>query len=201
MAMWHVLAGDPQLLRQVFLHLLEVLSLSLPYQEKVKSGGKTTRAETSTPKAVSVTPVVVMTLCCFICPPLTLTLLEFLKGCIFDPFHSCFLSQASNAIGVLCQAEESSEVAKEMLARIFSALMLRIGISVTIEGKKPYCVRCRFDACMYVCTETFLTSMGKGQSTCMNVHGSEKPSWVCNLIGQSRVRDYLCTVYQYDARM
>lgn len=65
--MWHVLAGDPQLLQQVFSHLLEVLSLSLPYQEKAKGGGKTTRAETSIPKAVSVTPIAVVTLCHFIC--------------------------------------------------------------------------------------------------------------------------------------
>ena len=51
--MWHVLAGDAQLLRQVFAHLLEVLSLTLPYQEKTKSGGKTTNIETIVPKAVS----------------------------------------------------------------------------------------------------------------------------------------------------
>ena len=53
--------------------------------------------------------------------------------------------QASNAIGILCQSEESHEVAKEMFARIFSALMLRIGVSVVIENsKKPLCVRCVF---------------------------------------------------------
>lgn len=40
-----------------------------------------------------------------------------------------------------------------MLARIFSALTLRVGISVTIESKKPYCVRWGFGACTctYVC--------------------------------------------------
>ena len=54
MAMWHVLAGEAQLLRMVFSHLLEVLSLSLPYQEKAKGQGRTTRVETSVPKAVSV---------------------------------------------------------------------------------------------------------------------------------------------------
>lgn len=53
-AMWHVLSGEAQLLRQVFMHLLEVLSLSLPYQEKPKSQGRTTRIETSVPKAVSI---------------------------------------------------------------------------------------------------------------------------------------------------
>lgn len=54
MAMWHVLAGEPQLLRLVFSHLLEVLSLSLPYQEKAKGQGRITRVETDIPKAVSV---------------------------------------------------------------------------------------------------------------------------------------------------
>lgn len=52
--MWHVLAGEPQLLRMVFSHLLEVLALSLPYQEKVKGQGRITRVETDIPKAVSV---------------------------------------------------------------------------------------------------------------------------------------------------
>ena len=51
--------------------------------------------------------------------------------------------QASNAIGVLCQSEESKDVAKEMFAQILSALMLRIGVSVMIDSsKKPLCVRC-----------------------------------------------------------
>ena len=52
-AMWHVLAGEPQLLRMVLSHLLEVLSLSLPYQEKAKGQGRVTRVETTSPKAVS----------------------------------------------------------------------------------------------------------------------------------------------------
>ena len=52
-AMWHILAGEPQLLKIVFSNLLEVLSLSLPYQEKAKGQGKTSRVETAIPKAVS----------------------------------------------------------------------------------------------------------------------------------------------------
>ena len=52
-AMWHVLTGETQLLRMVFTNLLEVLSLSLPYQEKAKGQGRTTRVETVVPKAVS----------------------------------------------------------------------------------------------------------------------------------------------------
>ena len=54
MSMWQVLAGEPQLLRMVFSHLLEVLTLSLPYQEKARGQGRVSRVETSVPKAVSV---------------------------------------------------------------------------------------------------------------------------------------------------
>ena len=50
--MWHVLTGEAQLVRQVFSNLLEVLSLSLPYQEKIKSN-RTIRIETEIPKSVS----------------------------------------------------------------------------------------------------------------------------------------------------
>ena len=49
--MWHVLTGEPKLVREVFAHLLEVLTLSLPYQEKMKSN-RTLRIETDIPKAV-----------------------------------------------------------------------------------------------------------------------------------------------------
>lgn len=57
--MWQVLTGDLQLLQQVFAHLLEVLSLSLPYQEKRKASSKnkttsSVRGETTIPKAVSI---------------------------------------------------------------------------------------------------------------------------------------------------
>jgi hypothetical protein len=104
-AMWHVLAGEAQILRTVFSNLLEVLSLSLPYQEKAKGQGKVCRVETTLPKA------------------------------------------ASNAVGVLCQSEESREVTKEMFSQIFSSLVLRIGVSVIIESsKKPLCVSVAIDA-------------------------------------------------------
>ena len=50
--------------------------------------------------------------------------------------------QASNAVGVLCQTEESKEVAKEIFSNIFCTLILRIGVSVVIDStKKPLCVR------------------------------------------------------------
>ncbi|CAI8027036.1 Maestro heat-like repeat-containing protein family member 1 [Geodia barretti] len=52
-AMWHILAGEAHLLKSVFLNLLEVLSLSLPYQEKAKGQGKVTIIETTLPKAAS----------------------------------------------------------------------------------------------------------------------------------------------------
>lgn len=52
------------------------------------------------------------------------------------------LFQASNAVGVLCQNEETHEVAKEMFSQIFSTLILRIGVSVVVESsKKPLCVK------------------------------------------------------------
>ena len=44
--------GDKQLAKIVFDHLLEVIALTLPYQEK-DFGGTITRTETHTPKAVS----------------------------------------------------------------------------------------------------------------------------------------------------
>ena len=46
-----MLTGEPKLVRDVFAHLLEVLTLSLPYQEKTR-GSKTLRVETDVPKAV-----------------------------------------------------------------------------------------------------------------------------------------------------
>ena len=49
--MWQVFVGEGPLLEQVLTHLLEVVTLSLPYQEKIKSG-KTLRVETTVPKAV-----------------------------------------------------------------------------------------------------------------------------------------------------
>ena len=51
-AMWQVLVSDEGTITQVFQHILEVLSFSLPYQEKTK-GNKVIRTETDVPKAVS----------------------------------------------------------------------------------------------------------------------------------------------------
>lgn len=51
--MWEIMIGDRQLAKIIFEHLLEVLSLTLPYQEK-DSGGSITRTEMHTPKAVSI---------------------------------------------------------------------------------------------------------------------------------------------------
>ncbi len=50
--MWQVLVSDESTITQVFQHILEVLSFSLPYQEKTK-GNKVIRTETDVPKAVS----------------------------------------------------------------------------------------------------------------------------------------------------
>ena len=51
--MWQVLVSDEGTITLVFQHILEVLSFSLPYQEKPK-GNKVVRTETDVPKAVSV---------------------------------------------------------------------------------------------------------------------------------------------------
>jgi len=48
--MWEIMIGDKQLAKIIFEYLLEVISLTLPYQEKDTSG---TRIEMHTPKAVS----------------------------------------------------------------------------------------------------------------------------------------------------
>ena len=63
--MWHILAGEAHLLKSVFLNLLEVLSLSLPYQEKAKGQGKVTIIETTLPKAVSAV-IVFFAFCLFL---------------------------------------------------------------------------------------------------------------------------------------
>ena len=49
--MWQVLVSDEGTITQVFQHILEVLSFSLPYQEKTK-GNKVVRTEMNVPKAV-----------------------------------------------------------------------------------------------------------------------------------------------------
>lgn len=54
--MWEIMIGDKQLAKIIFEHLLEVIALTLPYQEK-EFGGTVTRTETHTPKAVSLTTV------------------------------------------------------------------------------------------------------------------------------------------------
>ena len=51
--MWEIMIGDKQLAKIIFEHLLEVIALTLPYQEK-EFGGTVTRTETHTAKAVSV---------------------------------------------------------------------------------------------------------------------------------------------------
>ena len=51
--MWEIMIGDKQLAKIIFDHLLEVIALTLPYQEK-DFGGTITRTETHTPKAVSI---------------------------------------------------------------------------------------------------------------------------------------------------
>ena len=51
-AMWDVMTGNVQLMKNVFTHLLEVLSLILPYQVKPR-GNSTVKVETPVPKAVS----------------------------------------------------------------------------------------------------------------------------------------------------
>ena len=54
MEMWQVLAADKQLVTDIFTHMLETLSLGLPYQEKPKgNSGETVKMETPIPKAVS----------------------------------------------------------------------------------------------------------------------------------------------------
>ena len=55
--MWEVVIGDKQLAKIIFEQLLEVLSLTLPYQQR-DFGGTVTRIETHTAKAVSSSSVV-----------------------------------------------------------------------------------------------------------------------------------------------
>ncbi len=50
--MWQVLSSEEIILKSVFTQLLEVLNLSLPYQEKHK-GNRIVRHHTETPHAVS----------------------------------------------------------------------------------------------------------------------------------------------------
>lgn len=70
--MWEIMIGDKQLAKIIFEHLLEVIALTLPYQEK-DFGGTITRTETHTPKAVSDTP--------FTCGPKLFSILYILYAC------------------------------------------------------------------------------------------------------------------------
>ena len=61
-ALWEVLTGDVQLMPPVINHLLEVLTLTLPYQEKARTSATSgvisyQRNETPIPKAVSMTDI------------------------------------------------------------------------------------------------------------------------------------------------
>lgn len=102
-----MLCGDETILRKVFSQLLEVLTLSLPYQEKHK-GNKIVRHRTETP-------------------------------------HS-----ATKAIAVLCCAEDTTAVSKDVFSKIFSALLLRLGVSSTIDAdsksSSPSCTSVAVDA-------------------------------------------------------
>ena len=68
--MWQVLISDEGTITQVFQHILEVLSFSLPYQEKTK-GNKVVRTETDVPKAVSHLK------------------LRYLQQCFYSPVYVC----------------------------------------------------------------------------------------------------------------
>lgn len=116
--MWQVLCGEESVLRRVFSQLLEVLTLTLPYQEKHK-GNKVLRYPTETPQTVSPPPP--FDVCCGLS-------------------HS---KQATKAFAVLCSKEETTPISKELFSKVFSVLLLRIGVSSTIEtdAKSPSCIR------------------------------------------------------------
>ena len=46
-----------------------------------------------------------------------------------------FSLQAIHAVGVLLSVPEASEVAKKLFAKLFAALLLRVGVSSTIDDK------------------------------------------------------------------
>ena len=62
MAIWQVHSGEPQLIKQVFVHLLDTLFHCVAYQEKMK-GNKPVRIETPVPKAVRLSSQ-----CCLLYP-------------------------------------------------------------------------------------------------------------------------------------
>lgn len=53
--------------------------------------------------------------------------------------------QATKAIAVLCVPEDTGPVAKEFFSKIFSVLLLRMGVSSTIDSdpksSSPSCIR------------------------------------------------------------
>ena len=55
--MWEVMIGEKQLAKIIFEQLLEVLALTLPYQERDLSG-RSSRIETHTAKAVSSSSII-----------------------------------------------------------------------------------------------------------------------------------------------
>ncbi|XP_011410499.2 PREDICTED: maestro heat-like repeat-containing protein family member 1 [Amphimedon queenslandica] len=98
-SLWQVLTGDTQLMTNVIKHLLEVLVLTLPYQERSRTSATSgvasyQRTETPIPKA------------------------------------------ATQALAILFEGEECRDVSKELFSKIFSILLLRVGVSACIEGDK-----------------------------------------------------------------
>ena len=141
--MWQVLVGDEATVTKVFQHILEVLSFSLPYQEKQK-GNKTVRTETEVPKAVSGYNIAVAVLqnsspSCHSSRSVQYMIVSWLHAATL----TVQLMQASQAIAVLCAVPETGEVAKQLYSKLFTALLLRIGVSSTVDntGKEPTCIR------------------------------------------------------------
>lgn len=79
--MWKVLSGEENMLKKVFAQLLEVLTLSLPYQEKNK-GNKIVRLHTETPQSVNLAGskfALLLLLCSIFRPPKPLLFCVALK--------------------------------------------------------------------------------------------------------------------------
>lgn len=89
--------------------------------------------ESGTSIDVSATPTIAMTL--------------FVSSSLPLFSELCLRCQQCNWLVYSCQAEESPEVSKEMLARMLSALMLNTRITVTIES--TVCVRYRVHMHVY----------------------------------------------------
>lgn len=130
-SMWQVLVGEGQLVRQVFDQLLEVISLSLPYQEKRK-GSNFIRVETATPKA------------------------------------------ATHAIGVLCAVPEATDISKDLFSRILATLLLRVGVSSTIE---PPDSKTKTPACNTVAVEALQRFLESSESSVMLERLEQQSAW------------------------